>query len=70
MIVLPWMARQRPRVQPWTSLLAETDSKPVRVTPDVEAPAVLLTTSRTTGQPKFVIHTKTTRRRPSNNLFV
>jgi acyl-coenzyme A synthetase/AMP-(fatty) acid ligase len=42
-------------VQPWTSLLAETDGKPVRVTPDVDAPAVLLTTSGTSGQPKFVI---------------
>jgi acyl-coenzyme A synthetase/AMP-(fatty) acid ligase len=49
-----------PRVQPWTSLLAETDSNPVRVTPDVDAPAVLLTTSGTTGQPKFVIHTLAT----------
>jgi acyl-CoA synthetase (AMP-forming)/AMP-acid ligase II len=49
-----------PRVQPWTSLLAETDSNPVRFTPDVDAPAVLLTTSGTTGQPKFVIHTLAT----------
>ena len=49
-----------PRVQPWTSLLAENDGKPVRVTPDVDAPAVLLTTSGTTGQPKFVIHTLAT----------
>jgi acyl-CoA synthetase (AMP-forming)/AMP-acid ligase II len=48
------------RVQPWTRLFAETNGKPVRVTPDVDAPAVLLTTSGTTGQPKFVIHTLAT----------
>lgn len=49
-----------PWVQPWTRLFAETNGEPVRVAPDVDAPAVLLTTSGTTGQPKFVIHTSAT----------
>jgi long-chain acyl-CoA synthetase len=51
-----------PRVQPWTRLFAETNGESVRVAPDVDvdAPAVLLTTSGTTGQPKFVIHTLAT----------
>ena len=49
-----------PWVQPWTRLFAETNGEPVRVAPDVDAPAVLLTTSGTTGQPKFVIHTLAT----------
>jgi long-chain acyl-CoA synthetase len=49
-----------PQVQPWTNLLAETNGEPVRVAPDVDAPAVLLTTSGTTGQPKFVTHTLAT----------
>jgi acyl-coenzyme A synthetase/AMP-(fatty) acid ligase len=38
-----------PRVQPWTRLFAQTNGEPVRVAPDVDAPAVLLTTSGTTG---------------------
>src|SRR5215471_4429513 len=39
-----------PRVQPWSNLFAETNGQPVRVAPDVDAPAVLLTTSGTTGE--------------------
>jgi acyl-coenzyme A synthetase/AMP-(fatty) acid ligase len=46
-----------PQVQPWTRLFADVDGEPVRRTLDVGAPAVLLTTSGTTGQPKLVIHT-------------
>jgi long-chain acyl-CoA synthetase len=49
-----------PQVQPWTNLLAETNGEPVRIAPDVDAPAVLLTTSGTTGHPKFVTHTLAT----------
>src|SRR6516225_9932170 len=49
-----------PRVQPWTRLFAATNGKPVRVAPDTDAPAVLLATSGTTGEPKFVIHTLAT----------
>jgi long-chain acyl-CoA synthetase len=46
-----------PRAQPWTRLFAGVNGEPVRRTLDVDAPAVLLTTSGTTGQSKFVIHT-------------
>jgi long-chain acyl-CoA synthetase len=49
-----------PRAQPWIDLLADAKRKPVQRTPDIDAPAVLLTTSGTTGQPKFVIHTLAT----------
>jgi long-chain acyl-CoA synthetase len=47
-------------MQPWTRLFAENKGNPIRVVPDVDAPSVLLTTSGTTGQPKFVIHTLAT----------
>ena len=49
-----------PRVQPWTSLFADVNGKPLQRTLDVDVPAVLLTTSGTTGRPKFVIHTLAT----------
>jgi len=49
-----------PRVQPWTSLFADVNGKPLQRTLDVDAPAVLLTTSGTTARPKFVIHTLST----------
>jgi long-chain acyl-CoA synthetase len=48
------------RVQPWTSLFAERDGEPLQGALDTDAPAVLLTTSGTTGQPKFVTHTLAT----------
>ena len=41
-------------------MFAETNGEPVRVVRDVDAAAVLLTTSGTTGQPKFVIHSLAT----------
>jgi acyl-coenzyme A synthetase/AMP-(fatty) acid ligase len=44
-----------PRAQPWTRLLTQANGGPVPVVRDVDAVAVLLTTSGTTGQPKFVI---------------
>jgi long-chain acyl-CoA synthetase len=49
-----------PRVQPWTNLFAGVNGEPIERTVDVDAPAVLLTTSGTTGQPKFVTHTLAT----------
>ena len=49
-----------PRVQPWSNLFGDLNGEPVRRAPDTGAPAVLLTTSGTTGLPKFVIHTLAT----------
>src|SRR5260221_14127764 len=46
-----------PGGQPGTSLFGDANGEPVRRTLDVDAPAVVLTTSGSTGQPKFVIHT-------------
>jgi long-chain acyl-CoA synthetase len=47
-------------VQPWTALFAgDTVTKP-RLSPGPRKPAVLINTSGTTGQPKFVIHTTET----------
>ena len=48
------------RVQGWTSLFADVNGEPLQRTLDVDVPAVLLTTSGTTGRPKFVIHTLAT----------
>jgi len=47
-------------VQPWTRLFAENNGDPIQVALDVDAPVVLLTTSGTTGEPKFVIHSLAT----------
>ena len=45
----------------WSALLADSVSNaPVPPEPDEDAPAVLLTTSGTTGKPKFVTHTPAT----------
>jgi len=49
-----------PWAQPLTRLLEDGDARPVGAEPDVHAPAVLLTTSGTTGRPKFVTHTQAT----------
>jgi acyl-CoA synthetase (AMP-forming)/AMP-acid ligase II len=48
------------RAQPWTVLFGDTSGAPVPDTVDGHAPAVLITTSGTTGQPKLVIHTPST----------
>jgi long-chain acyl-CoA synthetase len=47
-------------VQPWNRLLEDGVVPPVLRAPDVHAPAVLLATSGTTGQPKFAIHSQAT----------
>jgi len=41
------------RVQPLTGLFAERNGQPLRAALDANAPAVLLTTSGTTGQPEI-----------------
>jgi acyl-CoA synthetase (AMP-forming)/AMP-acid ligase II len=46
--------------QPWASLLEDTADNSMPCLPDIDSPAVLLTTSGTTGQPKFVVHTPAT----------
>jgi long-chain acyl-CoA synthetase len=43
--------------RPWSALHAGVVLKPLPPLPDEDAPAILLTTSGTTGQPKFVTHT-------------
>jgi acyl-CoA synthetase (AMP-forming)/AMP-acid ligase II len=49
------------RAVPWSTLLVDDHgSGPMPPEPDKDAPAVLLTTSGTTGQPKFVTHTPAT----------
>ncbi len=47
--------------KPWAALLTDSvGAMPLSPEPDEDAPAALLTTSGTTGQPKFVTHTPTT----------
>jgi acyl-CoA synthetase (AMP-forming)/AMP-acid ligase II len=47
--------------KPWSALPADSvGAMPPPPEPDKDAPAVLLTTSGTTGQPKFVTHTPAT----------
>ncbi len=48
------------RAQPWTSLLGVAVGPPLPRPPAVDAPAVLLGTSGTTGETKFVVHTPAT----------
>jgi long-chain acyl-CoA synthetase len=47
-------------VQPWEALFDEATAADLSVTPAQYKPAVLINTSGTTGQPKFVIHTPAT----------
>ena len=47
-------------VQSWSDLFIETDGTPIPRPHDAHIPAVLLTTSGTTGHPKFVTHTAET----------
>jgi long-chain acyl-CoA synthetase len=49
-----------PWAQVLTRLHGDSNTGPVRAESDLHAPAVLLTTSGTTGQPKFVTHTLAT----------
>ncbi len=46
--------------RPWAQLFEVDADRSLPWQPDIDAPAVLLTTSGTTGQPKFVIHTAAT----------
>src|ERR1700727_2506621 len=47
-------------VQPWQTLFDGATDEPLSVSPASYEPAVLINTSGTTGQPKFVIHTPST----------
>ncbi|MDB5607131.1 MAG: hypothetical protein JWP25_4031 [Bradyrhizobium sp.] len=46
--------------RPWQDLLIDGADRSAPHDPDVDRPAVLLTTSGTTGEPKFVAHTSAT----------
>ena len=46
--------------QPWATLFSGVTGEAVSVSPASHQPAVLINTSGTTGQPKFVIHTPAT----------
>jgi long-chain acyl-CoA synthetase len=48
------------RVQPWTNLLQDSARIALPELPHADSPAVLLSTSGTTGLPKFVTHTAAT----------
>jgi long-chain acyl-CoA synthetase len=56
------------RAQPWSNLLGATNGAPVRSIVDIDAPALLLTTSGTTSQPKFVTHTLATLRKTAQSF--
>src|SRR5262249_27339869 len=53
-------ASQEGEAQNWRNLLTDVADQSLPNETDVEMPAVLLTTSGTTGQPKFVAHTAAT----------
>lgn len=70
--IVPWNARfivgnavddpwaDDPWTQGLTRLLEDGATRPVKAEPEADTPALLLTTSGTTGQPKFVTHTQAT----------
>src|SRR3984893_3198156 len=47
-------------IQPWEALFEATGNESLLVPPATYKPAVLIITSGTTGQPKFVVHTPAT----------
>src|SRR5712664_621374 len=53
-------ASEKSGARPWQDLFIDVADRSVPRDPDVDRPAVLLTTSGTTGQPKFVVHTSAT----------
>jgi acyl-CoA synthetase (AMP-forming)/AMP-acid ligase II len=53
-------ARDGVGVQPWELLFDAADSEPIFASSEVQHPAVLINTSGTTGQPKFVMHSADT----------
>ena len=53
-------ASEQSGAQPWDNLFVGITYRSVVYDPDVDMPAVLLTTSGTTGRPKFVAHTPAT----------
>jgi long-chain acyl-CoA synthetase len=55
--------------RPWDDLFVDIADRSLPPCPDVGAPAVLLTTSGTTGQPKFVAHTPATLSAIADSFF-
>src|SRR5271163_326991 len=65
--IVPWNARfivgdavDDPRTRGFTKLLEDGEAGPVTAEPEAHAAALLLATSGTTGEPKFVTHTQAT----------
>jgi acyl-CoA synthetase (AMP-forming)/AMP-acid ligase II len=53
-------ASEESTAKPWDDLFIDVTDRSAMRDPDADIPAVLLTTSGTTGNPKFVAHTSTT----------